>query len=103
VLSTWHFDSFKQQKLHEYAFKPTDYFHVLEHQGQPYLISAEGTVFKIGRQLKKVQQLPRPLKEGWLIVDKDHDKIYFLEQKYFSFADKPHAINDLLKNAVVLF
>jgi hypothetical protein len=61
VLSTWHFDSFKQQKLHEYAFKPTDYFHVLEHQGQPYLISAEGTVFKIGRQLKKVQQLPRPL------------------------------------------
>lgn len=103
VLSTWHFDRFKQQKLREYPFKPTGYFHVLEHQGKPYLISAEGTVFKLGRRLKKVRQLPRSLKEGWLIVDKDHDKIYFLEQQYFSFADKPRAISDLLKNAVVLF
>jgi hypothetical protein len=103
VLSAWHFDRSKQQKLREYPFKPTGYFHVLEHQNKPYLISAEGTVFKIGRRLKKVQQLPRPLKDGWLIVDKDHDKIYFLEQQYFAFADKPRAIREILKNAFVIF
>jgi hypothetical protein len=103
VLSTWHFDRSKQQKLWEYPFQPTGYFHVLEHRNQPYLISAEGSVFKLGRRLKKVQQLPHPLKEGWLIVDKDQDKIYFLEQKYFSFADKPRAISEILKNAFVVF
>jgi hypothetical protein len=47
--------------------------------------------------------LPRPLKDGWLIVDKDHDKIYFLEQQYFAFADKPRAISEILKNAFVIF
>ncbi|MEO0044528.1 MAG: hypothetical protein RL329_3976 [Bacteroidota bacterium] len=103
VLSTWHFTSYKEEKLKEYPFKPTGYFHVLEHRGQSYLISAEGIVFKIGPQLEKVQELPRPLNEGWLIVDKDHDKIYFLEQKYFSFADKPRSIKEILKNAFVVF
>jgi hypothetical protein len=103
VLSTWHFTRFKQHKLREYVFKPTDYFDILEHHGQPYLVSAEGTVFKLGRQMKQIRQLPRPLKEGWLIVDKDHDKIYFLEQKYFSFADKPRAIGEIVKNAFVIF
>ena len=90
------------EKIREYPFSTKGYFSLVVHRGKKYLIAFDGTVYSLdSSKLKVVKTLPTTIDKGLLIIDKDEEKIYFVQKEQFE--DKTIDYSQFKKNGFRVF
>ncbi len=86
-----------------YRLKTRVFFYLFSHFGKFHILTQEGKIYRISkRRLKKIKNIPYKLSEGTLLVDKDHQSLYFLPN--FQSSDlRDHTYQELMKLAIKIF
>lgn len=75
-------DNIHAELLNEYDWTVEENFYISHVRDQLFLFTESGYIFRLGETAEKVGKLPDNLIDSAIVVDKDHDRLYFLKKSH---------------------